>query len=65
MSLSSDLNVEMKNSGIEWIYNIPKHWKIKIKHIGYLKSGDGFKIELQGNQKVIFLSIKFQILLRK
>ena len=48
----SDLNVEMKNSGIEWIGNIPKHWKIKkLKHIGYLKSGDGFKIELQGKSE--------------
>jgi type I restriction enzyme, S subunit len=29
-----DPNVEMKDSGIEWIGEIPKHWKIKkLKHI--------------------------------
>ena len=45
-----DLNVEMKDSGAKWIGDIPKHWEIKkLKYIGDQKSGDGFKVELQGN----------------
>ena len=32
---------EMKDSGIEWIGEIPKHWKIKKpKYIGSIRSGD-------------------------
>ena len=43
-------NEEMKESGVEWIGKVPKHWSIRrIKHIGNIKSGDGFKVELQGN----------------
>lgn len=35
-----DENVEMKESGVEWIGSIPKHWSlIKIKHIAKLQSG--------------------------
>lgn len=33
-------NVEMKDSGIDWIGKIPKHWEIKkIKHLGYSRNG--------------------------
>ena len=46
-----DPNVEMKDSGIEWIGEIPKHWSVKtLKRIGNRKSGDGFKIDLQGRE---------------
>lgn len=46
-----DPNVEMKESGVEWIGKIPKHWDIKrLKYIGERKSGDGFRVELQGNE---------------
>jgi len=35
-----DSNVEMKDSGVEWIGEIPKHWTIKkIKHISQVKRG--------------------------
>lgn len=35
-----DENVEMKESGVEWIGRIPKHWGlIKIKHLAKLQSG--------------------------
>jgi type I restriction enzyme S subunit len=35
-------NVEMKDSGVEWICEIPKHWKTKkIKYLGSIKSGEG------------------------
>lgn len=37
-----DPNVEMKDSGVEWIGEIPKHWELKkVKYIGNMKSGDG------------------------
>jgi len=42
-------NIELKESGIEWIGKIPKHWEVKrLKDIGFLysglsgKSGDDF-----------------------
>jgi len=39
-----DPNVQMKDSGIEWLGEIPEYWKVKkIKHIGFLKSGNGIK----------------------
>lgn len=35
-----DDKVEMKDSGVEWIGMIPKHWKIiRIKHLAKLQSG--------------------------
>lgn len=35
-----DENVEIKESGVEWIGRIPKHWGlIKIKHLAKLQSG--------------------------
>jgi type I restriction enzyme, S subunit len=37
-----DPNVEMKDSGIEWIGEIPKHWMVKkVKYLGLIKSGEG------------------------
>lgn len=39
-----DKNVEMKDSGIEWIGEIPKHWKvIKIKNAALLKARIGWQ----------------------
>jgi len=36
-----DSNVPLKNSGIDWLGDVPKHWQIKkLKYIAYLKSGD-------------------------
>lgn len=35
-----DKNVEMKDSGIEWMGRVPKHWKIsKLKYIGAFDNG--------------------------
>ena len=35
-----DLTVEMKESGVEWIGKVPKHWKVKkIKHLSIVKRG--------------------------
>ena len=40
-------NVEMKDSGVEWIGEIPSHWdKIKVKYLGSIKSGDGLESSL-------------------
>ena len=46
-----DPNVPMKDSGIDWIGQIPKHWRqMKLKYMGMIKSGDGIKNEqLQEN----------------
>lgn len=39
-------NSRMKNSGIEWIGEIPKEWEVRrLKHIASLKSGDGITTE--------------------
>ena len=47
-----DPNAKMKNSDIEWVGRIPKHWEVKkLKHLGVPKSGNGFKISLQGNRQ--------------
>ena len=36
-------NVPMKDSGVEWIGDIPEHWEVKkLKYIAKLKSGDTF-----------------------
>ena len=36
-------NVPMKDSGVDWIGDIPEHWEVKkLKYIAKLKSGDTF-----------------------
>lgn len=36
-----DPNVDMKDSGVKWIGEIPSHWEVKrIKYLGKIKSGD-------------------------
>ena len=41
---------EMKDSGIEWIGEIPKEWElIKLKYIFKIIGGNGFPDKLQGN----------------
>jgi len=38
-----DANAKMKDSGIDWIGDIPEHWEVKkLKYIARLKSGDTF-----------------------
>lgn len=42
---------EYKDSGIEWIGDIPKNWEInKINHLGLFKNGNGFPEALQGKE---------------
>jgi len=42
-----DSNVEMKDSGVEWLGKVPKHWGIKkLKFVACLKSGDGIDTDL-------------------
>ena len=39
-----DKNVKMKDSGIEWIGEIPEHWGMsKLKQLGFIKGRIGFK----------------------
>jgi len=36
-----DANAPTKNSGVEWIGEIPAHWRVKkVKHLAYIKSGE-------------------------
>lgn len=49
-------NVKMKDSGVEWIGEIPEHWeKVKLKHLTRMKSGesiDALDIKPEGEYKV-------------
>lgn len=41
-----DPKAKMKDSGIDWIGQIPEHWEVKkLKFLGSIKSGDGIKNE--------------------
>lgn len=41
-----------KQSGVEWIGNIPEHWEeTKIQYLLYVISGNGFPEDLQGRQE--------------
>lgn len=40
--------VEMNDSGVEWLGEVPKHWRVgRLKHLGRLKGGSGFPPHLQ------------------
>ncbi|TZE82098.1 restriction endonuclease subunit S [Calorimonas adulescens] len=40
-------NVRMKDSGIDWIGEIPEHWHVKkIKYLAFLKSGESITSEM-------------------
>lgn len=51
--------VPMKNSGVEWLGDVPAHWEMKaIKRVVKEHAGNGFPIELQGNNgDVPFLKV--------
>ena len=37
-------NAKMKDSGVEWIGEVPEHWEVrKVKSFGSIRSGDGIK----------------------
>lgn len=39
-----DLNIEMKDSGVEWIGEIPKHWVInKLNRLAFFQEGPGLR----------------------
>ncbi len=45
-----DVNVELVDSGVEWIGKIPREWSaLRLKFICNFQSGDGFPDNLQGN----------------
>lgn len=46
-----DPSVPMKDSGIDWVGDIPEQWKIsKLKYLFKTVSGNGFNIDLQGEE---------------
>ena len=46
-----DPDVPMKDSGIEWLGEIPAHWEVRVlKNIGDLQGGAGFPDMKQGDQ---------------
>ena len=51
-----DPNVEMKNSGVEWIGVIPKHWGlVKLKYLFSLQAGkDPKSVEIENGKYPIF-----------
>ncbi len=55
MTKGLDKNVEMKDSGVEWIGEIPKHWEVlRLKSIyndknGYAFSDNDYSKEPNGN----------------
>ena len=45
----------MKDSGVEWLGDVPEHWDVpRLKDVGYLKSGAGFPYSYQGNLSAEF-----------
>ena len=50
----------MKNSGVPWLGEVPRHWKIMpLKRIGRFSGGTGFPIFLQGslNEEILFIKV--------
>lgn len=46
-----DPSVKMKDSGIEWIGEIPEHWKLKkLKYLGKISSGDSISADMFGDE---------------
>lgn len=46
---------QMKDSGIEWIGQIPEEWEVRqLKYAGIISGGTGFPIEYQGNTSEIY-----------
>lgn len=52
-------DVPLKDSGVEWIGQVPKHWEVvSMKRVIKEHSGNGFPIDLQGNNGSIpFLKV--------
>lgn len=51
MTKGLDPNVPMKDSGIDWLGEIPEHWEVKkIKYIAQLRSGESITAELITNE---------------
>lgn len=53
-------NVRLKSSGVEWLGDVPEHWKIvPLKRFAWFKSGAGFPVTEQGAQdsEILFLRV--------
>ena len=46
---------QMKDSGIEWIGQIPEEWETRqLKYAGIISGGTGFPIEYQGTTSEVY-----------
>ncbi|HAK14934.1 MAG TPA: hypothetical protein DCM65_01390 [Acinetobacter junii] len=46
-------NVAMKDSGVEWLGDVPEHWRIcRLKHVGYIQSGIAKGKDLTGKTSI-------------
>ncbi|AUX86942.1 hypothetical protein C3F34_13465 [Acinetobacter sp. ACNIH2] len=46
-------NVPMKDSGVEWLGEVPEHWRIcRLKHVGYIQSGIAKGKDLTGKTSI-------------
>lgn len=46
-----DPSVQMKDSGVEWLGEVPAHWRLcRLKHLGTFNAGAGFPHEDQGTE---------------
>ncbi|EFA29502.1 type I restriction-modification system S subunit, partial [Haemophilus influenzae HK1212] len=52
-------DVPLKDSGVEWIGQVPEHWEVvSMKRVVKEHSGNGFPIDLQGNNgNIPFLKV--------
>lgn len=50
-----DANAKMKDSGVDWVDNIPEHWDVKkLKYLGKIKNGIDYKhVEVEKGYPVI------------
>ncbi len=51
---------EMKDSGVEWLGEVPAHWVVvPLKRLGKFRSGSGFPIEAQGEtgNEILFAKV--------
>lgn len=46
-------DVKMKDSGVEWLGEVPEHWRIcRLKHVGYIQSGIAKGKDLTGKTSI-------------
>lgn len=53
-------NVKLKNSGIEWLGEIPQHWKVKkLKYVAYVNPTlKTYEFDKESNEEIVFLPME-------